>query len=113
MGAFAQTKTVDLTTGDPRKRIVNFVLPLLIGNLFQELYNAEDTVVVGKFAQANALGAVGAAGVPFMLVNALTRGFSVGAAILVGQYFGAKKKDALKEISGTVFLMSLGDGSSG
>lgn len=102
-----QSNTVDLLTDNPRKSILLFAAPMLVGNLFQEMYNAVDTLVVGKFDVSSALAAVGAAGVPFMLINAVTIGFSVGAAILIGQYYGAKGKDDLRRISGTVMIMTL------
>lgn len=103
----AKSNTVDLLTGNPRRSILQFAAPMLVGNLFQEMYNAVDTLVVGKFDSSAALAAVGAAGVPFMLINAITIGFSVGASILIGQYYGAKGKDDLRRISGTVMIMTL------
>lgn len=106
-GTRALTRNVDLLTGDPRKSILRFAAPMLVGNVFQELYNTVDTLVVGKFDGSAALAAVGAAGVPFMLINAITIGFSVGASILIGQYYGAKGKEELRRISGTVLLMTL------
>ena len=98
---------VDLLTGSPGKKIIMFAVPLLIGNLFQEMYNAVDTLVVGRFEGSMALGAVGAAGVPFMLINALSIGFSVGATILIGQFYGARGGKELKKICGTVLVMSV------
>lgn len=106
-GIRAKTNKVDLLAGDPRKSILQFAAPMLVGNVFQELYNTVDTLVVGKFDSTAALAAVGAAGVPFMLINAITIGFSVGASILIGQYYGAKGKEDLRRISGTVILMTL------
>lgn len=103
----ARSNNIDLLAGDPRKSILLFAAPMLVGNLFQEMYNAVDTLVVGKFEGSAALAAVGAAGVPFMLINALSIGFSVGASILIGQYYGAKGKDDLRKISGTVMIMTL------
>lgn len=49
----------DMTVGNPTKMILNFTIPLFIGNVFQQLYNMADTIIVGKFVGANALAAVG------------------------------------------------------
>ena len=102
-----ESSKVNLLTEKTHKSILLFAAPMLIGNIFQELYNTVDTLIVGKFDSTAALAAVGAAGVPFMLINAITIGFSVGASILIGQYYGAKGKSDLRRISGTVLLMTL------
>lgn len=52
----------DMTVGNPTKMILNFTIPLFIGNVFQQLYNMADTIIVGKFVGANALAAVGSTG---------------------------------------------------
>ena len=81
----------DLTQGNHIfKQIFFFMLPMLLGNLFQQFYNIADTVIVGKWEGANALAAVGAASPIFYLFVAAANGMSAGGGVLIGQYFGSK-----------------------
>ena len=80
----------DLTQGTPWKRIVEFAIPMLIGNIAQQLYNTADSIVVGRYIGDNALAAVGSAGPILNLLLVLFVGVAVGAGILVAQYFGPK-----------------------
>ena len=82
---------VDMTEGSPGKRIVAFAIPMLIGNIAQQLYNTVDSIVVGRYVGDNALAAVGSAGPILNLLLVLFVGISVGASIMVSQYFGAKE----------------------
>lgn len=86
----------NMTTGSEMKHIVRFTLPLLAGNLFQQLYNIVDSVIVGKHLGANALAAVGATGSMTFLFYSLCIGLSIGAGILISQSFGAGKKREVK-----------------
>ncbi|MBQ8826767.1 MAG: MATE family efflux transporter [Oscillospiraceae bacterium] len=86
----------NMTTGSEMKHIVSFTLPLLAGNLFQQLYNIVDSVIVGKHLGANALAAVGATGSMTYLFYSLCIGLSIGAGILISQSFGAGKKREVK-----------------
>ena len=61
----------DMTVGNPTKMILNFTIPLFIGNVFQQLYNMADTIIVGKFVGANALAAVGSTGTIMFLIIGL------------------------------------------
>ena len=79
----------DLTTGKPLKLIVWFTIPLIIGNLFQQLYNISDTLIVGQTLGVNALAAVGATGSINFLILGFVQGFSSGMSILTAQRFGA------------------------
>ncbi len=90
---------VDMTEGSPGKRIVAFAIPMLIGNIAQQLYNTVDSIVVGRYVGDNALAAVGSAGPILNLLLVLFVGISVGASIMVSQYFGAKERE---ELSGTI-----------
>ena len=86
---------VDMTEGSPWQKIVLFAVPMLVGNIAQQLYNTVDSVVVGKYVGDNALAAVGSAGPILNLLIVLFVGISVGAGIMVSQYFGAKEREKL------------------
>ena len=83
----------DLTEGTPWKRIVEFAIPMLIGNIAQQFYNTADSIIVGKYVGDNALAAVGSASPILHLLLVLFVGISVGAGIMVSQYFGAKDRE--------------------
>lgn len=86
---------VDMTRGKPWKKIVAFTIPLIIGNIAQQLYNTVDSIVVGKYVGDNALAAVGSAGPILNLLLVLFIGISVGSGIMVSQYFGARDREEL------------------
>ncbi len=88
--------TRDMTKGNPLKLILKFSVPMLIGNLFQQVYNMVDSVVVGKFVNKDALAAVGAASSSMFLIIGLTFGLSVGISIVISQYFGAGDYDRVR-----------------
>lgn len=98
---------VDMTVGDPVRQIVKFMIPMLIGNVFQQLYNTVDSIVVGKYIGDNALAAVGSAGPIVNLLLVLFMGISVGAGIMVSQYFGAKQRLSLSKSIGCCMTMTL------
>ena len=79
----------DMTQGNETQLILRFTLPLLAGNLLQQLYNIADTVIVGKAISDDALAAVGATGSVTFLFSTLCLGLATGAGIMVSQYFGA------------------------
>ena len=97
----------DLTQGSPMGGIVAFSVPLLIGNLAQQLYNTVDAVVVGRYIGDDALGAVGLAGSILNLMIVLFMGISTGATIVVSQYFGEKNREGLSKSVGTTVLVTL------
>ena len=84
---------VDMTEGSPWQKIVLFAVPMLVGNIAQQLYNTVDSVVVGNYVGDNALAAVGSAGPILNLLIVLFVGISVGAGIMVSQYLGAKERE--------------------
>ncbi len=86
---------VDMTVGAPWKTIILFTLPMVIGNIAQQLYSTVDSIVVGKYIGDNALAAVGSAAPILNLLLVLFIGISAGANIMVSQYFGAKSRDNL------------------
>lgn len=85
----------DMTVGAPWKSIVTFTLPMLIGNIAQQLYSTVDSIVVGKYIGDNALAAVGSAMPILNMLLVLFIGISTGANIMVSQYFGAKNRNSL------------------
>lgn len=90
----------DLTEGTPWKRIISFAMPMLIGNLAQQFYNTADSIIVGRYIGDNALAAVGSASPILNLLLVLFVGISVGASIMVSQYFGAKDREQLSRTIG-------------
>lgn len=96
----------DLTEGTPWKRIVEFAVPMLIGNIAQQLYNTADSIIVGRYVGDFALAAVGSAGPILNLLLVLFVGISVGAGILVAQFFGAKDRDQLSRSIGTCISLT-------
>lgn len=86
----------DMTRGKPFKLIASFAFPLLIGNLFQQLYNMVDTVIVGQFLGKDALAAVGSTGAVTFLVIGFINGVAEGACIPIAQYFGAGDKQKVR-----------------
>lgn len=90
------SRTTDMTQSSEMRHIIMFSLPLLAGNLLQQTYNIVDTMVVGRYLGDGALAAVGATGSITYLFYTLCIGLSVGAGIIVAQYFGAGKKKALR-----------------
>lgn len=91
----------DMTSGAPWKSIVLFTLPMLIGNIAQQMYNTVDSIVVGKYIGDNALASVGSAAPILNMLLVLFIGISAGANIMVSQYYGAKNRDALSHTIGS------------
>lgn len=91
------TGTLDMTVGTPWKNIVRFTLPMLIGNIAQQLYSTVDTIVVGRYASHgdNVIAAIGSALPILNMLLVLFMGISAGAGVMVAQYFGAKNRKAL------------------
>jgi len=95
----------DLTQGSVGLKIINFTLPLLFGNFFQQIYNVVDSIVVGKFIGKEALGAVGANFPIIFLMVALIMGIALGISIIISQYFGAKDKENLHKTVDTAYIV--------
>jgi len=107
----------DMTLGAPWKRIMEFSIPMLLGNIAQQLYNTADSVIVGMYVGDNALAAVGSAGPVISMLMALFVGIATGAGIVVSQSFGAKDREGLSKGIGncitltfiaTIFIMIVG-----
>lgn len=98
----------DMTKGNPLKLIISFAVPMLIGNIFQQVYNFVDAAVVGKFVGANALAAVGATGSLIAILVSSMMGLTSGAGIIIAQCFGSKSYNRLrKTISGLVYIVGV------
>lgn len=95
----------DLTSGKEGRQILNFALPMLIGNVFQQLYNVVDSIVVGNYIGKEALSAVGASFPVFYMLISLVIGLGSGAGIVISQYFGAKKYELVQKASDTLFIL--------
>lgn len=103
MSAF---RAVDMREGNPVSQIVRFAIPMLLGNIAQQLYNTVDSIIVGRFVGDNALAAVGSAGPILNLMIVLFVGISVGASIMVSQYFGAQKREELAKAVGACITVT-------
>ena len=106
-----KSTAIDMTSGPILRQLVAFALPLMLGNVFQMLYNTVDSVIVGNFVSKQALAAIGST---TMIVNMLVfffNGFSTGAVVTIGQFYGAQKLDklhrAVETTMAATFLLSL------
>ena len=106
-----KTTTRDMTSGPIVRQVVLFCLPLMLGNIFQMLYNTVDSVVVGNFVGTEALAAVGATTIIVNMLVFFFNGFATGASVVIGRYFGARDMEQLhKSVETTMaatFLLSL------
>ena len=98
---------VDMTMGVPWEKILLFTVPMMIGNIAQQLYNTVDSVVVGNYVGDNALAAVGSAGPIVNLLIVLFVGISMGASIMVSQYFGDRDREALSHTIGNCIVLTI------
>ncbi len=97
----------DMTKGTPWKSIAMFTFPMLIGNIAQQLYSTVDSIVVGKYVGDNALAAVGSSLPILNMLLVLFIGISVGASIMVAQYFGAKNREKLSHSIGNCITATM------
>ena len=114
MGFSAKLKAMfgaqDMTVGKPMDCLIKFSVPLLIGNLAQQLYNTVDSIVVGQYIGDTALAAVGTAGPVLNLMLVLLMGISTGASILTSQFFGAKDRAQLSSVVGSAIFLTVSSG---
>lgn len=99
-------QAIDMTVGEPWKKIITFTVPMLLGNIAQQMYNTVDSIVVGNYVGDNALAAVGSAGPIVNLLLVLFIGISMGASIMVSQYFGAKQRKDLSYTIGNCIVLT-------
>lgn len=96
----------DMTRGTPLKIILSFSVPMLIGNIFQQVYNFADAAVVGRFVGAEALAAVGATSTIITVMICLMMGLTNGAGIIISQCFGSRNFDEMrKTVTGLVYII--------
>ncbi len=96
----------DMTRGAPWQRIAEFAIPMLLGNIAQQLYNTVDSIVVGKYVGDNALAAVGSASPILNLLLALFVGVSTGAGIVISQRYGAGDREGLSQAIGNCITLA-------
>ena len=95
-----------MTEGRPWKKLLLFTLPLLIGNIFQQMYSTADAIILGQVIGDNALAAIGATIPIFFLIIVLMMGIAMGAGVVVSQYFGAKKREELSYTIGAAITLT-------
>ena len=110
----------DMTTGSPARLIMQFMIPMFLGNIFQQFYNIADSIIAGQFLGVRALAAIGSTGSLMFFVTGWLNGLSSGFAILVSQWFGAKEYERMRHYvamsiylsAGWAVLMTIGLGGS-
>ena len=105
----AESKT-RMTEGSISRKIIFFAIPLFIGNLFQQLYNTADSLIVGNFLGSNALAAVSSSGNLIFLMVGFINGIALGAGVVIARYYGAKNKEYLQKAIHTTVAFGLAAG---
>ena len=100
-------RDVDMTDGSIIRHLITFAFPLLIGNIFQQLYNTVDTWVVGNYVSNEAFSAVGTVGPIINMLIGFFLGLSSGAGVVISQYYGAKILDKVQDTVHTAILMTI------
>ena len=103
-----KTKNIDLTQGNEMKSIVLFSLPLIAGNLFQQLYNLVDTIVVGKFVGADALAAVGSSYMTMTFLTSIIIGLCMGSGVIFSYFYSARDSKQLSQSFFQSFIFIFG-----
>ena len=98
---------VDMTEGNITRHIISFALPLLLGNIFQQLYNTVDTWVVGNYASNEAYSAVGTVGPIINMLIGFFAGLSSGAGVVISQYYGARREEEVQKTVHTAIVMTV------
>lgn len=98
----------DMTEGSPVKLIIQFMIPMFLGNIFQQFYNIADSIIAGQFLGVRALAAIGSTGSLMFFVTGWLNGLSSGFAILVAQWFGAKQYDRMRHYVAMSIYLSIG-----
>lgn len=101
------SKTTAMTEGKIWKQILFFSIPLILGNLLQQLYNTADSVIVGNFVGSEALAAVGSSGSLINLLIAFCIGASAGAGVVIAQYYGAGNREGVKKAVHTTLALAV------
>lgn len=98
---------LDMTKGSPLRLIVKFIIPLIIGNIFQQFYSMVDTIIVGRTVGVSALAAVGATGTISFLIIGFMQGITTGFTVLTSQRFGAQDEEGLRKSIGNAAVLSI------
>lgn len=106
----AKSSSTLMTEGPIWKKIVSFAIPLFLGNLFQQLYNTADSLIVGNFLGSNALAAVSSSGSLIFLLVGFFNGISVGAGVVVARFYGAREIDKVQKAIHTTIAFSIVSG---
>lgn len=101
-----------MTEGSISQKIIFFAIPLFLGNLFQQLYNTADSLIVGNFLGSNALAAVSSSGNLIFLMVGFINGIAMGAGVVIARYYGAKKRDCLQKAIHTTVAFGLVAGAA-
>lgn len=105
-------KSLRMTEGSISQKIIFFSIPLFLGNLFQQLYNTADSLIVGNFLGSNALAAVSSSGNLIFLMVGFINGIAMGAGVVIARYYGAKKRDCLQKAIHTTVAFGLVAGAA-
>ncbi len=97
-----------MTTGNPVKIIIWFMVPMCLGSIFQQFYNIADSIIAGQFLGVNALAAIGSTGSLMFMVTGWISGISSGFSILVAQWFGARKYDRMRHYTAMSVYLTIG-----
>ena len=103
----AQEAQIDMTEGSIVKKLIKFTLPILVGNLFQQLYNMVDTFVIGQTGIDDAYAAVGSVAPVINILIGFFLGLSSGAGVVISQYFGAKNEEGVRRAAHTSIAITL------
>lgn len=103
-----KTTTIDLTKGPVLKVITLFALPIMVSNIFQQLYNTADTMIVGHFLGEKALASVGATAAIFELIVGFALGVGNGMSIVIARHYGAKNETQVKKAVASTMVIGLG-----
>lgn len=102
-----KAKSVSLTEGKILKSLVMFAIPILIGNIFQQLYNVADTAIIGNVLGDQALAAVGATSALYSLVIGFANGITNGFSVVLARVFGEKDEEKLKQTSALIYFLTV------
>ena len=103
MAKAKKSTSTDMTAGNPYTLIISFTLPLLLGNVFQQLYNMVDSVVVGNVIGDQALAAVGTGFPIIFMLSSLFMGIGTGATIMISQFYGARDLEKVNQTVNTIY----------
>ena len=103
-------KTTIMTEGSIWKKLLMYSIPLILGNLFQQLYNTVDSIIVGNYIGSEALAAVGSSGSIINLLIGFCVGASAGAGVVIAQFFGAQDKEGVRKAVHTTLAIAIAAG---